>query len=322
MPRIRSAWLSEAAERTARVQRRIGVDCQMPGARQPLNAVAAPQGAGALSAAPAITLIEPRAGWRGVECGELWHYRELLYFLVWRDIKVRYKQTVVGAAWAVLQPVCTMVIFSVFFGGFARIPSDGVAYPVFVYAGLLPWLFFANAVSQASGSMVSQTHLLTKVYFPRLFLPAASIGVGLIDFALSFAVYAGLMFWYAHVPGPAILLIPFLVCLTATTAFGTGVLLAGLTVAYRDFRIVVPFLVQVWFFLSPVVYPLTIVPQSWRWIMTLNPMTGIIGAFRAALLGQPADWPALATAVVVSCGAVVLGVLHFRRTERLFADIV
>jgi lipopolysaccharide transport system permease protein len=273
------------------------------------------------SDAGAASVIQAARGWRGVDFNELWRYRELLYFLVWRDIKVRYKQTVIGAAWAILQPVCTMVIFSVFFGGFARIPSDGVAYPIFVYAGLLPWLFFANAVSQASASMVSQTHLLTKVYFPRLFLPAASIGVGLVDFALSFAVYIGLMLWYAHVPGPAILLVPLLVCLTAITAFGTGVLLAGLTVAYRDFRIVVPFLVQVWFFLSPVVYPLTIVPQSWRWVMALNPMTGIIGAFRAALLGQPADWPALATAVVVSCAALLIGVLHFRRTERFFADI-
>lgn len=293
----------------------------MPSVCEPPNTVAARSSAGASCAGPALTLIQPRAGWRGINGGELWRYRELLCFLVWRDIKVRYKQTVVGAAWAILQPVCTMVIFSVFFGGFARIPSDGVAYPVFVYAGLLPWLFFANAVSQASVSLVSQTHLLTKVYFPRLFLPAASIGVGLIDFGLSFAVYIGLMLWYAHVPGPAILLIPFLVSLTGVAALGAGVLLAGLTVEYRDFRIVVPFLVQVWFFVSPVVYPLTIVPQSWRWIMALNPMTGIISGFRAALLGQPADWAALATAVVVSCGALTMGVLHFRRTERFFADI-
>jgi lipopolysaccharide transport system permease protein len=293
----------------------------MPALQQPLITAAALSGGAAPAFERPITVIEPRPGWRAVDFGELWQYRELLYFLVWRDIKVRYKQTVIGAAWAILQPVCTMVIFSVFFGGFARIPSDGVAYPIFVYAGLLPWLFFANAVSQASASMVSQTHLLTKVYFPRLFLPAASIGVGLIDFALSFAVYIGLMLWYAHVPGPAILLIPFLVCLTAIAALATGVLLAGLTVAYRDFRIVVPFLVQVWFFVSPVVYPLTIVPQSWRWVLALNPLTGIISGFRAALLGQPPDWPAIVTAVVVSCATLAGGVLHFRRTERFFADI-
>lgn len=276
----------------------------------------------ALAAADGPPLvIRPTPGWRAIAVGELWRYRELLYFLVWRDIKVRYKQTVIGAAWAILQPVCTMVIFSIFFGAFARIPSDGVPYPIFVYAGLLPWVFFANAVSQGGVSLVSQTHLLTKVYFPRLFLPAASIGVGLIDFALSFAVYIGLMFWYAHTPGPAILLAPVLAGLTAVTALGVAVLLSALTVVYRDFRIVVPFMVQIWFFLTPVVYPVTIVPESWRWLMALNPMTGIIGGFRAALLGQPMDWPALSAAVVVSCGALVVGILYFRRTERFFADV-
>ncbi|NLG43071.1 MAG: ABC transporter permease [Phycisphaerae bacterium] len=268
-----------------------------------------------------LLVIRPTPGWRAIAVGELWRYRELLYFLVWRDIKVRYKQTVIGAAWAILQPVCTMVIFSIFFGAFARIPSDGVPYPVFVYAGLLPWLFFANAVSQGGVSLASQTHLLTKVYFPRLFLPAASMGVGLVDFALAFTVYLGLMLWYGQAPGLEILLVPFLVGLTATTALGVGVLLAALTVAYRDFRIVVPFMVQIWFFLTPVVYPLTIVPESWRWLMALNPMTGIISGFRAALLGQPIDWPALSAAVVVSCGALVVGILYFRRTERFFADV-
>jgi len=268
-----------------------------------------------------LLVIRPTPGWRAIDVGELWRYRELLHFLVWRDIKVRYKQTVIGAAWAILQPVCTMVIFSIFFGAFARIPSDGVPYPVFVYAGLLPWLFFANAVSQGGVSLASQTHLLTKVYFPRLFLPAASMGVGLVDFALAFTVYLGLMLWYGQAPGLEILLVPFLVGLTATTALGVGVLLAALTVAYRDFRIVVPFMVQIWFFLTPVVYPLTIVPESWRWLMALNPMTGIISGFRAALLGQPIDWPALSAAVVVSCGALVVGILYFRRTERFFADV-
>jgi lipopolysaccharide transport system permease protein len=268
-----------------------------------------------------LLVIRPTPGWRAIAVGELWRYRELLYFLVWRDIKVRYKQTVIGAAWAILQPVCTMVIFSIFFGAFARIPSDGVPYPIFVYAGLLPWVFFANAVSQGGVSLVSQTHLLTKVYFPRLFLPAACIGVGLIDFALSFAVYIGLMFWYAHTPGPAILLAPVLAGLTAVTALGVAVLLSALTVVYRDFRIVVPFMVQIWFFLSPVVYPVTIVPESWRWIMALNPMTGIIGGFRAALLGQPLDWAGLGAAALVSCAVLGLGILYFRRTERFFADV-
>lgn len=269
-----------------------------------------------------VTVIQPQRGWRAVDARELWLYHELLFFLIWRDIKVRYKQTVIGAAWAILQPVCTMVIFSVIFGSFAKIPSDGVPYPVFVYAGLLPWLFFANAVSQSSQSLVAQSQLLTKVYFPRLFIPASSIGVGLVDFSLSFCVYLGLMVWFAHLPGLSVLLLPGLLFLTVLTALGVGIFLASITVTYRDFRIVVPFMVQVWMYLSPVVYAVTLVPEQYRWIMALNPMTGIIGGFRSALLNQPVDWNALGVSTIISSILLIIGIANFRRTERRFADIV
>jgi lipopolysaccharide transport system permease protein len=268
-----------------------------------------------------VLVIEPQRGWRSIDFGELWRYRELLYFLVWRDIKVRYKQTVIGAAWAILQPLCQMVIFSVIFGAFAKIPSEGFPYPIFVYAGLLPWTFFANAVSQSSVSLINQSQLLTKVYFPRLFIPSSSIGVGLADFGLSFCVYICLMLWYGHAPGVAVVLLPVLLLLTMMTALGVGVFLASVTVSYRDFRLVVPFMVQIWMYLSPVVYAVTLVPEKYRWIMAFNPMTGIIGGFRSALLNQPVDWNALGISAVISSLVLLIGVSNFRRTERRFADI-
>jgi len=268
-----------------------------------------------------VLVIEPQRGWRSIDFGELWRYRELLYFLVWRDIKVRYKQTVIGAAWAILQPLCQMVIFSVIFGAFAKIPSEGFPYPIFVYAGLLPWTFFANAVSHSSISLVNQSQLLTKVYFPRLFIPSSSIGVGLVDFSLSFCVYICLMLWYGHTPGVSVALLPLVLLLTMMTAFGVGVFLASVTVAYRDFRLVVPFMVQIWMYLSPVVYAVTLIPEKYRWIMAFNPLTGIIGGFRSVLLNQPVDWNALGVSVVVSSILLTVGVANFRRTERRFADI-
>lgn len=268
-----------------------------------------------------LTVIEARPGWRRIDFLELWRARETLYFLVWRDIKVRYKQTVIGAGWAIVQPVFNMLIFSLVFGRFARIPSDGVPYPIFVYAGLLPWIFFSSAVSQAGMSLIAQAHLLTKIYFPRLFLPAAPLGVGLVDFALSFIVLVGMMFWYGYLPGLSVLLLPLLLLLTITTALGMGYLLASLTVTYRDFRIVIPFMLQAWMYLSPVVYPVSLVPEGLRWLMALNPMTGIIGGFRSVLLNEPLDGAALLTAVFISAGLFVLGVVLFRRAERRFADI-
>ncbi|MDH3217638.1 MAG: ABC transporter permease [Candidatus Krumholzibacteria bacterium] len=267
------------------------------------------------------TVIKSRRGWRSVDFGELRSYRELLYFLTWRDIKVRYKQTVLGATWAILQPVISMIIFSIIFGKFAKIPSDGVPYPIFVYAGLLPWTFFANAVSRAGLSLVNSVHLLTKIYFPRLLIPTASVGAALIDFALSFLVYVAIMLWYMHFPGISVLLLPVLVLLTIVTALGTGYLLTSLAVIYRDFRIVIPFMVQIWMYASPVVYPVTILPEQYRWIMALNPMSGIIGAYRSVLLNQALDWPSLGISTLAALVIFVFGILHFRRTERRFADI-
>ena len=272
-------------------------------------------------AADDLHVIEPQTGWRAVDFGELWRYRELLYFLVWRDIKVRYKQTVIGAAWAILQPFSQMVIFSVIFGSLAKIPSEGLPYPIFVYAGLLPWTLFSNSVSQSSQSLISQSRLLTKVYFPRLFIPSSSIGIGLVDFSLSFCIYLGLMVWFGHTPGVTIVLLPLLLLLTVMTALGVGVFLASITVVYRDFRMVVPFMIQVWMYLSPVVYAITLVPEKYRWLMSLNPMAGIIGGFRSVLLNQPLDWSALGISTLLAALLLVIGVSNFQRTERRFADI-
>lgn len=266
-------------------------------------------------------VIRPRKGWIGIDWAELVRYRELLYFLVWRDVKVRYKQTVLGAAWAVIQPVFSMVIFSIIFGKFAKIPSEGLPYPIFVYAGLLPWTFFSNAVRQSGMSLVNQSHLLTKIYFPRLFVPAACIGAGLVDFALSFGVYLGIMLWYMHLPGLTVLLLPLLVLLTIITALGTGYLLAGLTVTYRDFRFVIPFMMQAWMYASPVVYPMTLLPEKYRWIMALNPMSGVIGGFRSTLLNQPIDWSGLGISSLTAISIFLFGLHNFRRVERRFADI-
>lgn len=266
-------------------------------------------------------VIRPRKGWIGIDWAELVRYRELLYFLVWRDVKVRYKQTVLGAAWAILQPVFSMVIFSIIFGKFAKIPSDGLPYPIFVYAGLLPWTFFSNSVRLSGMSLVNQSQLLTKIYFPRLFVPTASIGAGLVDFALSFTVYLAIMLWYMRLPGLTVLLLPLLLLLTVITALGTGYLLAGLTVTYRDFRFVIPFMLQVWMYASPVIYPVTLLPEKYRWIMALNPMSGIIGGFRSTLLNQPIDWSGLAISSLVAISVLVFGLYNFRRVERRFADI-
>ena len=269
-----------------------------------------------------VTLIRPSKGWQAIDFKEMKRFSELLYFLAWRDIKVRYKQTVLGAAWAVLQPVLSMIIFSIIFGRFAGIPSDGVPYPIFVYAGLLPWTFFANSVARSGVSLVNNAHLITKVYFPRLFIPISSVGAMLIDFALSFVVYIVIMLWYMQLPGVSVLLLPVLIALTILTAVGTGCLLAGLTATYRDFRFVIPFMVQVWMFASPVIYPVTLLPERFQWLMAFNPMSGIIGAFRSVLLNKPLDWPALGISTLIAVVIFVVGVYNFRRTERRLADIV
>ena len=268
-----------------------------------------------------VTVIRPRTGWIAIDWHELWEARELLYFLVLRDITVRYKQTVLGVAWAVLQPVFSMVIFTVIFGGLAKLPSDGQPYALFVYSGLLPWMFFSNAVTGSSQSLLSQQALLTKIYLPRLYVPASAIGGGLVDLSISFAVFAALMLGYQVAPGWGILAVPFLVLLTVVAALGVGLTLAAVTVTYRDFRYVIPFMIQAWMYVSPVIYPVSLIPEKWQWLLALNPMAGIIDGFRSALLGTPWNITALATSTAAAIVLLAYGLFYFRKTERRFADI-
>ena len=269
-----------------------------------------------------MTRIRPRKGWRSLDLKELWAYRELLWVLTMRDIKVRYKQTVLGVAWAVIQPVMTMVVFSIFFGRLAKMPSDGFPYPVFVYAALLPWTFFANAIGNSSNSLVGSANLVSKVYFPRLIIPLASVGAGLIDFAISAVILLLLMLVYGVGWSANLLLAPLLVLAVIFTALGVGTLLSALTVAYRDFRYVIPFLIQLWMFVTPVVYPASLVPERWQWLFYLNPMAGLIEGFRSAFLDRPFDGVGLAISFVVAAGFFLVGVLYFEKVERRFADII
>ena len=273
--------------------------------------------------APSITVIEPKTGWVPVDFREIWNYRELLYFLTKRDIKVRYKQTVLGGLWAVIQPAFTMLVFTLFFGRLAKMPSDGLPYPIFVYAGLLPWTYFANALSASGNSLVGSSNLITKVYFPRIVVPASAALAGLLDFFIALFVLAALMIWYQFLPGPSILLFPFLVALTFLCAVGVGLWLSALNVQYRDIRYAIPFLIQVWMFLSPVIYPVSLVQGKYQWLLALNPMGGVIHAYRAALLGhQPIDWGLLALSTVIILAIFLGGLYYFRRMERVFADVV
>ncbi len=267
------------------------------------------------------TILRPRRGWIAVDWRELWEHRELLGFLVMRDIKVRYKQTVLGAAWAILQPLFAMLIFTLIFGRFAKIPSEDAPYAVFVYAGLLPWTFFSTAVTQAGQALVSQQSLLTKIYLPRMFVPAAPVGGALVDLAISFGVFAIVMAVYQQVPGWGVVMVPLLVLLTIAAALGMGLLLAALTVTYRDFRYVIPFMIQAWMYISPVIYPVSLVPAEYRWALALNPLAGVIDGFRAAFLNRPFDWPTLSISAAVSVALLLVGMFYFRKTERRFADI-
>jgi lipopolysaccharide transport system permease protein len=268
-------------------------------------------------------IIRPTRGWVPLRLGELWEYRELFWFLTWRDVKVRYKQTALGASWAVLQPLLTMLVFSLFFGKLAGVPSEGVPYPVFAFAALVPWTFFANSLNLAGNSLVQQERILSKVYFPRLVLPGAAVLSGLLDLGLSLAVLLGIMAYYGITPGLALLALPLLLLLAAATALGVGLWLAALNVKYRDVRHTLVFLTQLWLFASPVAYATSLVPEGWRAVYALNPMVGVIDGTRWALLdvGEP---PGLTLAV---SGAVVVAILvgglyYFRRLERSFADLV
>ena len=276
---------------------------------------------GAVHARRAVT-IEPSRGWGGLRFRELWSYRELFYFLTWRDIKVRYKQTALGAAWAVLQPVATMIVFSLFFGDLANVPSGDAAYPLFAFAALVPWTFFATSVGLASNSLVQYEELVSKVYFPRLIMPVAAVLACLLDFAIAFVVLIGMVFAYGETPSVAVVTIPLFTLLAVVTAVAVSLWLSALNVVYRDVRYTVPFLVQLWLFISPVAYASDLVPEPWRTVYGINPMAGVIDGFRWALTDGPAPGPMLAVSVVVAILLLFGGLIYFRRMERSFADVV
>jgi lipopolysaccharide transport system permease protein len=267
--------------------------------------------------------IAPSKGWVSLKLHELWEYRELLYFLVWRDIKVRYKQTALGASWAIIQPVFTMLVFSLFFGHLGKIPSDGIPYPIFSFAALVPWTFFANGLGQSSNSLVGNANLITKIYFPRLIVPLASVFSGIVDFLLAFVVLLGMMLYYGLVPTLNVLWLPLFVLLALVTSLGVGLWFSALNVEYRDVRYVVPFITQFWLFATPIAYPSSLLSQPWRTIYGLNPMVGVVEGFRWALLGtNTAPGPIIAVSSAAALVILVTGAFYFRRMERTFADIV
>jgi lipopolysaccharide transport system permease protein len=270
-----------------------------------------------------VTLIHPSRGWISLKLSELWEYRELLYFLTWRDIKVRYKQTAIGAAWAIIQPFFAMVVFSIFFGHLAKIPSDGMPYPIFTYCALLPWQLFSHALNESSNSLVSNQGLITKVYFPRLIIPIAPVLAGLVDFGIAFLVLIGMMLFYGIMPTFAVLTIPLFLILAIATALSVGLWLSALNVEYRDVRYTIPFLTQFWLFATPVAYPSSLVPESWRALYGLNPMAGVVEGFRWALLGKP-EGPGilLAVSVIVVIALLIGGLYYSQRMEKTFADVV
>lgn len=273
-----------------------------------------------------VLLLRPAKGWQAIDFKELWHYRELLWILGLRDIRVRYKQTALGAGWAILQPVASMIVFTIFFGRLAGLGlriEGGIPYEIYTFTALLPWQLFANCVTRAGNSVVNSQGLISKVYLPRLIVPVATMASSVVDFLVASAVLVAMMFWYGVVPGPAVLLLPVFVLLALTAAIATSLWLAALDVEYRDVRFVIPFLVQLWMFLSPVVYPSSLVPARWRWLYGLNPMAGVIDGFRWAVLSA-ADppGPALAVSVVATTVLLVGGLYYFRRMERTFADLI
>jgi lipopolysaccharide transport system permease protein len=271
-----------------------------------------------------VLRIEPSRGWVSLRLRELWEYRELLYFLTWRDIKVRYKQTVLGAAWAIIQPVFTMLVFSLFFGRLAKMPSDGIPYPIFSYAALVPWTFFANGLSHSSDSLVGSANLIKKVYFPRLVVPISSVISGVVDFLLAFIVLLGMMASYRIVPTANILWLPLLLLLGLITALGVGLWLSAMNVQFRDVRYVVPFLIQFWLFATPIAYPSSLLSEPWRTLYGLNPMVGVVEGFRWALLGinTAASGLMIAVSALMAFTLLVGGAYYFRRMEKTFADVV
>jgi lipopolysaccharide transport system permease protein len=269
-----------------------------------------------------LVVIEPSPGWKLVSFKDLWAYRELLYFLTWRDVKVRYKQTALGAAWAILQPLFMMLIFTIFFGRLAGVPSSGIPYPLFALAGLVPWTFFSNAITTSGNSLVGSSNLITKVYFPRLLVPAAAMLAGFVDFALAFVMFCVLMIYYGVAPTVQVLFLPVLILLTALFALGVGTWMSALNVKYRDVRFALPFLIQLWLFVSSVIMPSSALPAKWRRLLLLNPMSAIIEGYRSALFGLPFDWPALGLASLLTVLVLIYAFYSFARVERSFADII
>lgn len=271
---------------------------------------------------PAI-VVKPSKGWISLRLRDLWEYRELFYFLTWRDIKVRYKQTVLGGAWAIIQPFFTMVVFSLFFGKLAKVPSDGIPYPIFAYAALVPWTFFANGLSQSSNSMVENANLIKKVYFPRMVVPISSVISGVVDFVLAFLVLLGMMFFYGIFPTKNIMWLPLLLVMAFVTALGVGLWFSALNVQFRDVRYTVPFLTQFWLFATPIAYPSSLLSEPWRTFYGINPMVGVVEGFRWALLGtDTAPGPIIIVSSLVALALLVGGAFYFRRMEKSFADVV
>jgi lipopolysaccharide transport system permease protein len=269
-----------------------------------------------------LVIIEPRRGWAKFDLRELWAHRELLYFLAWRDLKVRYKQAVLGVAWVVMQPLLMTLIFTVFLGMLARVPSGGLPYPLLVYTGLMPWTFFSGAVTGSGHSLVTNANLITKIYFPRVLVPAASIGARLMDFGISFIILGGMLIYYRVEPTRSLLMLPLLMVLTTLLAFGVGLLVAALNVKYRDVGVILPVLMQLWMFVSPVIYSSVLVPEKWRTLFALNPMVGIIDGFRASLFGSSFDWLAFGISAVITIALLLFAILIFGRLEKSFADII
>jgi len=270
-----------------------------------------------------LTVIEPSKGWVSLKLDELWEYRELLYFLTWRDIKVRYKQTVLGATWAIIQPFFTMVVFSLFFGQLAKIPSDGVPYPIFSYTALVPWTFFAAGLAQSSNSLVGSANLIKKVYFPRLTIPIATVLSGVVDFFLAFIVLFGMMLFYGIVPTINVIWLPLFVLLALVTSLGVGLWLSAMNVQFRDVRYTIPFLTQFWLFATPIAYPSSLLDEPWRTLYGLNPMVGVVEGFRWALLGtDTAPGPIIIVSALAALALLVSGAFYFRRLEKTFADVV
>lgn len=269
-----------------------------------------------------LVSIRPSKSWSSGDISAIWEYRELLLFLTWRDVRVRYRQTVIGLLWVVIQPLFTMIIFALFFGRLVGVPSDGVPYPLFAFAGIVPWTFFSNTVNSSSNSLVGSSNLITKVYFPRLIIPGAAVMAGLVDFSVAMLVMGGLMVFYQVGPTMNILILPPLMILTALLALGVGMWMSALNVKYRDVRFALPFVLQLLMFATPIIYPSSIVPAPWSRLIFLNPLAGLIDAYRSAVLGRPFNWQSIGFTTVLTLGLLVWAAAYFRRTERHFADIV